>query len=78
MHSRGEQAVSDVMDQLDSAATRRLPSVVLTEAQKQKPIWDLVDEVLTALPPEELDRVPYSAAENIDQFLYGSPSEPTR
>ncbi len=50
-----------------------LEKVSLTEEQKQKPIGELLDEVLGPVPPKEWDTVPHDGAENHDHYLHGSP-----
>jgi hypothetical protein len=49
--------------------------IVLTEAQKQKPVWELLDEVLGPVPPEQWNKIPHDGAENHDHYLYGAPKK---
>jgi hypothetical protein len=65
--------MSDTLTKPGPAPAAPLERVSLTEEQKQKPIWELVDEVLGPVPPEERDRVPHDGAENHDHYLYGTP-----
>jgi len=67
--------MSDLADKPELLPIEPAPRIVLTEEQKQKPIWEIIDEVLGPVPPEERDRFPYDAAENLDHYLYGAPKK---
>jgi Arc/MetJ-type ribon-helix-helix transcriptional regulator len=47
-------------------------------AGSPKPIWEVVDELRKAVPPEEFAKLPKDGAEQLDHYLYGSPKRPTR
>ncbi len=49
------------------------PRVILTERQKQLPVWEMLDEILGPVPEDERDKVPHDGAENHDHYLYGAP-----
>ncbi len=67
--------MSEVVNKPELSPIEPVPRIVLTEEQKQKPIWELIDEILGPVPPEEQNRVPYDAAENLDHYLYGAPKK---
>jgi len=67
--------MSDTVNPTESAPVESITRVELTEEQKRKPIWELVDEILGPVPLEEQSRVPYDAAEQIDHYLYGAPKK---
>lgn len=46
-------------------------------ARIRKPIWEVVDELRQSVPPEELARLPRDGAEQLDNYLYGSPCRPS-
>ena len=52
-------------------APGELPEV--SEADRKRPIWELILEQAQQHPEEELDKIPHDAAENHDHYLYGSP-----
>jgi hypothetical protein len=64
--------MSDVASRPELMTVEPVPRVILTEEQKQKPIWELVDEVLGEVPAEEQDRIPHDGAVIHDHYLYGA------
>jgi len=38
-----------------------------------KPIWEVIDEIMRDVPEEALRRLPADGAEQHDHYLYGSP-----
>lgn len=40
-----------------------------------RPIWEVIEEIGAAVPPEEWDKVPTDAAQNLDHYLYGHPKK---
>jgi hypothetical protein len=63
--------MSDTLIPPKRVSLERVTRLTLTEAQQQQAIWELADELLGPVPPEELDRAPYEAAQQIDRYLYG-------
>lgn len=50
--------------------------MLLTDAEpaydaSAKPIWEIFDQILATVPPEELDKLPKDLAENHDHYIYG-------
>jgi putative addiction module CopG family antidote len=39
----------------------------------RKPIWEVAEERMGAVPDEELERLPADGAEHLDHYLYGTP-----
>ena len=39
----------------------------------QRPIWEMVEERMKAVPPEVFERLPHDGASEHDHYLYGSP-----
>lgn len=65
--------MSETLTREPVADPEPMKRVVLTEEQKKKPIWEILQEVLGPVPLEERDKVPHDGAENHDHYLYGSP-----
>jgi Arc/MetJ-type ribon-helix-helix transcriptional regulator len=42
-----------------------------------KPIWEIIDEIMADVPPEELAKLPIDGAEQHDHYIYGTPKRPT-
>ncbi len=38
-----------------------------------KPIWELVEEISTAVPVTEWAEIPSDLSKNLDHYLYGTP-----
>lgn len=49
------------------------PRKRVPEADRERPIWEIVLEMAEAHPEEELDKLPHDAALNHDHYLYGAP-----
>lgn len=47
---------------------------VETEPQ-DKPIWEVIDEIVSKVPPEVWDDVPPDGSLNHDHYLYGAPKK---
>ncbi len=41
--------------------------------QPQKPIWQVVQELMADVPPEILDQLPTDGASQHDHYIYGTP-----
>jgi hypothetical protein len=44
-----------------------------TEDAGHRPIWDVIDEVMSQVPAEDLADLPTDLAEQHDHYLYGTP-----
>jgi hypothetical protein len=51
---------------------------VLSEADRKRPIWEVIAERVKEIPEEELDKLPHDGAENHDHYLYGAPKQKSR
>jgi len=50
---------------------REIPRPI-TEADRTRPIWEVILEIAASHPDEELDKIPHDAALNHDHYLYGT------
>ena len=41
--------------------------------QPQKPIWQVIQELMADVPPEILDQLPTDGASQHDHYIYGTP-----
>jgi predicted XRE-type DNA-binding protein len=68
-----------VIDHLISILNRLSQHVTLSIAPEpeaktdSRPIWDVVDSIMAAVPPGEWDKVPADLGQNHDHYLYGAP-----
>ena len=69
--------MSNITDERELLSGESRSGLTLTPQQQCAPVWEWLDEVLGPVPPEEMDRVPYDAAEHLDAYLYGTPKEGT-
>ena len=42
-------------------------------AAEQRPIWEVIPEMMKDVPEEELDRLPSDGAAEHDHYIYGTP-----
>lgn len=63
--------------QLDHKARYASVSMSQEDLQKRKhpdkPIWQMVEELLSRIPQEVLDQLPTDGAEQHDHYIYGTP-----
>ncbi len=45
-------------------------------ANRARPIGEIIDELMSDVPPEVLDRLPLDGAAQHDHYIYGSPKRP--
>ena len=43
--------------------------------ESAKPIWEVIDEIIAGIPPEEFDKLPTDGSVNHDHYLYGWPKK---
>jgi hypothetical protein len=47
----------------------------LSEADRNRPIWELLEEQAQQIPEAELDRIPHDGSVNHDHYMYGAPKK---
>lgn len=52
-------------------------STVPSPRAKDKPIWEVAEELFGAIPDEALARLPTDGAAQHDHYIYGTPKRPT-
>ncbi len=52
-------------------------STVPSPRAKEKPIWEVAEELFGAIPDEALARLPTDGAAQHDHYIYGTPKRPT-
>ena len=52
-------------------------SVAPAVRPKQKPIWEVAEELFGDIPDEELAQLPPDGATQHDHYIYGTPKRPT-
>ncbi|MBV8855730.1 MAG: hypothetical protein JOZ02_02110 [Acidobacteria bacterium] len=65
-----------------SNISRREKTIPVEEESEVNPspaaIWDVIDEVMSSVPDEVLNRLPADGAERHDHYLRGTHREPRR
>jgi hypothetical protein len=51
---------------------------VLSEEDKERPIWEVILERVDRIPVEELEPMPPDGSVNHDHYLYGAPRQEGR
>lgn len=49
--------------------------LVSAEKKDSRPIWEIIDERVSKLSAETLEKLPTDGAENHDHYLYGAPKK---
>lgn len=47
----------------------------LADAQDDRPIWEVIDEITSDVPDEIWDTLPKDGAAEVDHYLYGTPKK---
>ncbi len=61
----------------------RYASVTMSKEELMKrkrgdrPVWQMVEELLRDIPVEDLERMPTDGAEQHDHYIYGTPKRPS-
>jgi hypothetical protein len=50
-------------------------SSTTTAESGRLPLWQIIEEIGTSVPPDEWAKVPADASINLDHYLYGSPKK---
>jgi hypothetical protein len=64
--------MSDVVPKPELLPLEPTEPFVLSEADRKRPIWEVIAERVEAIPEEELDKIPHDGAVNHDHYLYGA------
>jgi len=67
--------MSDVADKPNLLPVRPTPQTVLSQEERERPIWEQIEELVRDIPDEELDRIPHDGSINHDHYLYGAPKK---
>ena len=43
------------------------------EEPRQKPYWEVIQDIMKDVPDEELEKLPKDGAAEIDHYIYGTP-----
>lgn len=70
------EAAAMLVDRLEHEQAEAKPPVTnqAEAVPAHKPIWEVVDDLRKSIPPEEFAKLPKDGAEQLDHYLYGSPS----
>jgi hypothetical protein len=64
--------MSDVVPKPELLPVEPAEPFVLSEADRNRPIWEVIAERVKAIPEEELEKIPHDGAVNHDHYLYGA------
>ena len=71
------ESVLDQARKLSPEEQRELAEKLLEENKQPpaegKPIWEVLCEIGSQVPPEDWDKVPSDGSINVDHYLYGAP-----
>ena len=51
------------------------PEELVRRKQADKPVWQMVLELMKDVPKEEIDNLPTDGSEEHDHYVYGSPKK---
>jgi hypothetical protein len=58
---------------LDARQRRKQDETDIEEGTAHRPIWDVINEVMSQVPAEDLADLPTDLAEQHDHYIYGTP-----
>jgi hypothetical protein len=68
--AKGVSADALIREALDKILTDRSPQELQLES---RPIWELIEDNMKDVPPEEFAKLPDDGASQHDHYLYGHP-----
>lgn len=51
------------------------PEELVRRKQADKPVWQMVLEIMKDVPKEEFDKLPTDGSEEHDHYIYGTPKK---
>ena len=75
MHTDLSQVVAEKMQRLPIEKQRKILAFVEDLAEARQTIWEKIDERVSNLSAETLEKLPTDGAENLDHYLYGVPKK---
>ena len=75
MHTDLSQIVAEKMQTLPIEKQQKVLEFVEDLAETRQTIWEKIDERVSNLSAETLEKLPADGAENLDHYLYGVPKK---
>ena len=75
MHTDLSQVVAEKMQAMPIEKQRKILEFAEDLAETRKTIWEKIDERVSNLSAETLEKLPTDGAENLDHYLYGVPKK---
>jgi uncharacterized protein YpbB len=75
MHTDLSQVVAEKMQALPIEKQQKVLEFVEDLAESRQTIWEKIDERVSNLSAETLEKLPTDGAENLDHYLYGVPKK---
>lgn len=51
------------------------PKELNRRKEADRPVWEMVIEIMKDVPQEEIDKLPFNASEEHDHYIYGTPKK---
>jgi hypothetical protein len=67
--------MSEVIPKPELLPVEPVEPYMLRDADRKRPIWEVIAERVQQIPEEELEKLPHDGAENHDHYLYGAPKK---
>jgi hypothetical protein len=67
--------VSEVVSKPELLPFMPVERPAVSEADRKRPIWEVLAERALQIPEEELDKIPHDGSVNLDHYLYGAPKK---
>ena len=75
MHTDLSQVVAEKMQTLPIEKQQKVLEFVEDLAETRQTIWEKIDERVSNLSAETLEKLPADGAESLDHYLYGVPKK---
>ena len=70
---RDEMSTTEITDKDRYASVTISKEELLKRKRPDRPVWQMVGELLKEIPVEDLERMPTDGAEQHDHYIYGTP-----
>ena len=70
---RDEMSTNEITDKDRYASVTISKEELLKRKRPDRPVWQMVEELLKEIPVDDLERMPTDGAEQHDHYIYGTP-----
>jgi hypothetical protein len=70
-------STNEGIDKTRYASVTMSKEELMKRKRSDRPVWQMVEELLKDIPVADLERMPTDGAEQHDHYIYGTPKRPS-